>query len=233
MSYSAEFIHFIKSTLINSCFKEYCKYVYSIADIESQNFKYNLLDYKNEKYIWDNVFNIVSDLLTYYLHLSVDYHNVLNLDEKASYCQNRLASNYEQVTFQTYIDNQVNFQNVGYREYQNFIKSMQNPSFKKKMIDKYKADSEVKTLKNHIIYVVHLHLSQQIDSITIFTDEEKGDMNTIINTVPYFEHLSKNYWSIDDIESGLIHEPKADQSIKMMNFNSLEARVLKQITNSM
>jgi len=210
---------------------EYCKNVYTVADIESQNYKYNLLDYKNEKYIWDNVFNNVNDLLIYYLHLSVDHLDILELQNKVTYTQNRLTSNYEQLTFQAFIDNQVNFQTIGYREYQNFIKSMQEPSFKKKMVDKYRLDTELRTLKNHIIYVIHLHLAKHLDCSNMFTDEESADMDIMINAIPYFEHLAKNYWTIQDIESGLIHQTM-DVSIKKVNFNSLESRVIKQLSQS-
>jgi len=231
MSYSQDFIQFIKSTLINTCYMEYCKNVYTVADIESQNYKYNLLDYKNEKYIWDNVFNNVTDLLTYYLHLSVDHLDILNIQNKVTYSQNRLSTIYEQLTFQSFIDDQINFRTVGYREYQSFIKSMKEPSFKNKMVDKYRTYMEIRTLKNHIVYIIGLHLARQVDCSTIFTDEESADMDTMINAIPYFEHLSKNYWTIQDIESGLIHQTM-DVSIKKINFNSLESRVLKQITES-
>jgi hypothetical protein len=232
MSYPQDFIRFIKSILINACYVGYCKQVYAAADIESQNYKYKLLDYKNEKYIWDNVFSSVNDLLVYYMHLSVDHLDILNLQNKVTYTQNRLSSNYEHVTFQTFIDNQINFQTVGYREYQSFIKSMKDPAFKNKMVERYRTYMETRTLKNHIIYVIGLHLSKQIDCSTMFTDEESADMDTMINAIPYFEHLSKNYWTIEDIESGLIHK-SSETSTKNINFNSLESRVLKQITESM
>ena len=232
MTYSNDFIRFIKSTLINSCYMEYCKNVYTVADIESQNYKYNFLDYKNEKYIWDNVFNNVNDLLIYYLYLSVDHLDILNIKNKVTYGQNRLSTIYEQVTFQSFIDDQINFQKVGYREYQNFIKSMKEPSFKNKMVDKYRMDTEIRTLKNHIIYVIHLHLAKHLDCSTMFTDEESADMDTMINVIPYFEHLSKNLWTVEDIETGLIHK-NSDASVKRINFNSLELKVLKQITVSM
>lgn len=232
MSYSQDFIQFIKSTLVNACYTGYCKYVYSVADIESQNYKLNLLENKNEKYIWDNIFNNVNDLLIYYMHLSVDHLDILNIQHKVTYTQNRLSTIYEQFTFQSFIDDQINFQKVGYREYQSFIKSMKDPSFKNKMVDKYRTYMEFRTLKNHIVYVIGLHLARQIDCSTMFTDEESVDMDTMINAIPYFEHLSKNDWTVEDIETGLIHKT-TDVSIKKINFNSLESRVLKQITVSM
>jgi len=232
MSYSQDFIQFIKSTLINACYTGYCKQVYASADIESQNYKFNLLDCKNEKYIWDNIFNNVRDLLNYYMHLSVDHLDILNNQHKVTYTQNRLSTIYEQLTFQSFIDERINFQRVGYREYQSFIKSMKDPSFKNKMADKYRTYMEITTLKNHIVYVIGLHLARQVDCSTMFTDEESADMDTMINAIPYFEHLSKNYWTVEDIETGLIHQT-TDTPIKKINFNSLESRVLKQITESM
>lgn len=232
MSYSQDFIQFIKSTLVNACYIGYCKQVYSVADIESQNYKFNLLDYKNEKYIWDNIFNNVRDLLNYYMHLSVDHLDILNTQNKVTYSQNRLSIIYEQLTFQGFVDDQINFQKVGYREYQNFVKSMKEPSFKNKIVDRYRTYMEITTLKNHIVYVIGLHLARQVDRSTMFTDEESADMDTMINAIPYFEHLSKNYWTVEDVETGLIHQT-TDTPIKKINFNSLESRVLKQITESM
>ena len=232
MSYSQDFIQFIKSILINACYTGYCKQVYASTDIESQNYKFNLMDYKNEKYIWDNIFNNVTDLLNYYMHLSVDHLDILNNQNKVTYTQNRLSNIYEQLTFQSFIDERINFQRVGYREYQSFIKSMKDPSFKNKMADKYRTYMEITTLKNHIVYVIGLHLARQIDCSTMFTHEESADMDTMINAIPYFEHLSKNYWTVEDIETGLIHQT-TDTPIKKINFNSLESRVLKQITESM
>lgn len=228
MSYSTEFIQFIKTYLVNSVYTEYCKEVYSKGDIESQNFIGDLLDYKNEVYIWDTAFNRVHDLFNYYLHLSVNHMDALNLQNKITYSQNRLSGIYEQVTFQTFIDDQINFQKIGYREYQNFVKSMKDPEFKKKMVNKYNTHIHIRTLKNHIIYVIHLHLAKQTDYATIFTDEEISDMDTMVNMIPYFEHMAKNRWSIQDIESGNIHMD-TDSSIKQINFNSLEARVLQRI----
>jgi hypothetical protein len=108
---------------------------------------------------------------------------------------------------------------------------MQEPSFKKKMVDKYRLDTELRTLKNHIIYVIHLHLAKHLDCSNMFTDEESADMDIMINAIPYFEHLAKNYWTIQDIESGLIHQTM-DVSIKKVNFNSLESRVIKQLSQS-
>uniref|UniRef100_A0A6C0LC60 Uncharacterized protein n=1 Tax=viral metagenome TaxID=1070528 RepID=A0A6C0LC60_9ZZZZ len=232
MSYSQDFIQFIKSTLVNACYIGYCKQVYASADIESQNYKINLMDYKNKKYIWDNIFNNVKDLLNYYMHLSVDHLDILNTQNKVTYSQNRLSTIYEQLTFQSFVDDQINFQKVGYREYQNFVKSMKDPSFKSKMVDRYRTYMEITTLKNHIVYVIGLHLAKQLDCSTMFTDEECEDMDTMVNAIPYFEHLSKNYWTVEDVETGLIHRT-TDTPIKNINFNSLESRVLKQITESM
>jgi hypothetical protein len=228
--------------LINKCYIEYCKNVYSSVNIESQNYRFYLLEYKNKKQIWDTVFNSVTDLLTYYLHLSVNHVGILNIQDRVNYTQNRLSNNYEQISFQMFVDNQISFQNIGYTEYQNFVKSMKNPLFKKKMVDKYKTFTEITTLKNHIIYIVHLHLTNknivhlhltnETNSSNMFTDEELADMDTMINAIPYFEHLSKNYWTIYDVESGIIHK-NTDFSAKYTNFNLLESRVLKDIAKSL
>jgi len=234
MSYSQEYIHFIKTFLVNACYMEYCKEVYNkidiIPDYERQTYKYNLLDYKNEKYIWDNVFNKLGDMFMYYLHLSVDHTSILNLHKKENYSQNRLSTIYEQVTFQDFIDEHVNFQKIGYREYQNFVKSMKMPDFKNKMIEKYYTDSAVRTLKNHLVYIVNLHISKQINIDTMFSDEEINDMDIIINSIPFFEQLSINNWTIEKIETETIHNTA--NSMKMANFYTIEETTLRKIINS-
>ena len=123
MSHSTEFIHFIKTFLINSCYIHYCKEISNLTDPSIDEFNTNLLHYKNEKYLWDNIFysTNINNLLTYYLNLT---NNIDKLD------QNRLSNIYQQNSFQEYIDSMVNFQQIGYREYQKFTRSMQDINFK-------------------------------------------------------------------------------------------------------
>ena len=78
-------------------------------------------------------------------------------------------------------------------------------SFRNKMVEKFNTDSELKTLKNHIVYVVMLYIMRDINDLATFTSTEITDIDIMINAIPYFEHLSKNQWTIEDIEAGTVH----------------------------
>jgi hypothetical protein len=199
---------------------EYSKQVF---DTGNENYKHNLLEFINDKFIWDTVFYKAHDLLNYYLQI--------NAIDELSYPQNRSSTVYEQFTFQQFIDEKVNFQIIGYREYQKFMKSMQDPIFKAKMFDKYQQDNNTKTLKNHLVYVINLYLTKQIWSSTMFSPEEEEDIDFMINAIPYFEYISQNGWSLDQIDSGEIHID-VDQPVSYVTFNALEAKVLQKINKS-
>lgn len=224
--YDSEFVHFIKTVLINSCYVEYCRQINiyfntGIGD-ETPEYRYALINYKNEKRFWDAVFGKVHDLFMYYLHLSTDFQNVLINQPKITYEQSQLTSTYPQLSFQDYIDDSVNFLKVGYREYVNFTKSMQDTKFKVKMVDRYKIDAENRILKNHLIYIIHLQLAKNLGNSNYFTEEERDTMNIMINAIPYFEHINKitNRTSFINI------------SISTLNvFNELEERVFDKINN--
>lgn len=177
--YSSDYIKFIRAFLINACFMEYSKQVYE--QTKDDSFTYNILDSKDNKYIWDMIFNKYHNLFRYYQYLSSNF----------SYQQNQMTTTYLQISFQDFIDEQITFQSVGYREYQRFIKSMQDPTFKNKMVEKYRANVNSRSLKNHIIYVVMLCAAKSMGNSTYFTSEEKESMNIFLNPIAYFNYLSK------------------------------------------
>jgi len=224
MSQSAEYIHFIKTFLINSCYIHYCNEINKLTDPVNDVLGSNLLYYKNDKTIWDTVFSTTNtkDLLKYYIQLS---------DNMEKYDQNRLSNVYQQTSFQEYIDSMVNFQEIGYREYQKFIRSMQDIKFKNNMFNKYQKNSDMKIVKNHIVYIIQLHLSKKLNFIGIFSQQEENDMDIMIDAIPYFNYISENGWSIDQIELGEIHTDE-NQSINKINVNILETKVLQQINRA-
>jgi hypothetical protein len=177
--YTHEYINFIRAFLINACFMEYSKQIYD--HMEENSFSHNLLDSKDDKYVWDMIFNKHHDLFRYYL----------NLSSNISYQQNQMTTTYQQISFQDFIDERITFQTVGYREYQRFIKSMQDLSFKGKMVEKYRSDVNSRSLKNHIIYVVMLCVAKYMGNSTYFTNEEQQNMDINLNPIAYFDYLSK------------------------------------------
>jgi hypothetical protein len=221
ITYSEEFVRFIKNVLVNSCYTEYYRQinqqVYKGQRQEDRRYKNALIDNKNDKIIWDNVFYKYRDLFTYYLHLSTDYKNILIYQPKIIYEQIHLSSAYLQLTFQEYIDEQVNFQKVGYREYINFAKSMQEHEFKNKMVEKYRIDFETRNLKNHLVYVVQLLISRNIESSIYFTADEHELMDTTLNPISYFEYIN------------IKREPEA----LLDNFRALEVRVFDKLEKTL
>jgi hypothetical protein len=178
-NYAPEYIKFIRAFLINACFMEYSKQVYENA--KDDPFTNDLLESKDNKYIWDIIFNKHHDLFCYYQYLS----------SHVNYQQNQMTTTYLQISFQDFIDERITFQMVGYREYQRFVKSMQDLSFKGKMVNKYQADVSSRSLKNHIIYVVFLCIAKNIGDSTYFTSEEQESMDISLNPIAYFNHISK------------------------------------------
>lgn len=203
---------------------QYCNEINKLTDPSNYVFESNLLYYKNHKFVWDNVFSTINtnNLLKYYIYLS-------NKMEK--YDQNRLSNVYEQITFQEYVDSMVNFNEIGYREHQKFVRSMQDVKFKNNMFNKYQKNSDLKTVKNHIVYIITLHLSKRSNFIGIYSEQEESDMDIMIDAIPYFNYISENGWSIDQIESGELHTDE-NQSISKININLLETKVLQQINRA-
>jgi hypothetical protein len=220
--YDSEFVHFIKTVLINSCYDEYCRQINNCLKTGIKygtlEFRDALINYKNEKRFWDVVFGKVHDLFMYYLHLSTNYQNILVDQPKITYKQSKLVSTYSQMSFQDYIDDSVNFLKVGYREYVNFTKSMQDTKFKAKMVERYNVDTEIRILKNHLIYVIQLRLAKNVGNSNYFTEEECDTMDIMINVIPYFEHMNKTTNAIPSTNA-------------LTAFNELEERVLEKIDN--
>lgn len=213
--YSQSFVSFIKTVLMNSCYAEYCRQVAQIYS-KSECYKVNLIEYKNDKMIWDNIFYKYHDLFNYYLHLSTNYKNLLLCQPRIVYEQIHLASTYLQFTFQEYVDEQVNYTQCSAREYMNFAKSMRDEEFKNKMIERYRTDIETRNLKNHLIYIIQLNLAARIEDSKYFTSDEQSLMNLTVDPIPYFEHLNKNTKPLD-----------------VCNFTSLEERVFEHINKTL
>ena len=209
--YSSDYVRFIRSILINSCYLDYCNEVH-INTAKNTIYAYELLNYRNNKHIWDKVFQKVNDLFLYYLHLSTDYLSILPKQQHIVYSPTQTSNTYEQITFQDFVDERVNVQQIGYREYQKFIKSMNDYNFKKKLIEKYRVDTEMRSLKNYVIYVIQLILSKQINNSEFFTIEEKNDMHISMDPIPYFEYLHRSSNS-DDLNE--INSPNVESFIQL------------------
>ena len=231
--YSTEYIHFIKTFIINTCYMEYCNQIYEkscllTAHEIDNDYKTLLESNTTNKDIWEKVFNKNNDLIRYYLHLTTNFQNILNELNIVQYNQTQLANVYVQKTFQEFID-KIEEQKTQYNHTDNeFLISMKNKNFKDKIIDLYQKESYKNTLKNHLIYIIKLHISKQLGKTRFLTHEEQTDIDVMINAVPYFEHLSENGWTIEEINLGTIYHG-IDTTPKLYLFRTVELRVLQQI----
>jgi len=235
--YSSDYIHFIKTFMINACYMEYCNQIYEKSSLltthEIEHDYKTLLESNNtNKDIWEKVFNKNHDFIRYYFHLTTNFQNILSETPLIYYNQTQLANVYVQTTFQEFIDT-IEGEKKQYNDTSNkFMVSMKNKKFKDKMVDLYHSETRENTLKNHLIYIIKLHISKQLGKTQFFTDEENNDIDIMINAVPYFEHLSENGWTIEEINLGTIYHG-IDTTPKTYLFRTLELRILQQINKSL
>ena len=130
---------------------------------------------------------------------------------------------------------------IGSYDYQRFIKSMQDENFKNKMVDKYNEQIYTNIIKNYIIYIIQLYLSRNIDSSTIFTDEEYYEMDISIDIIPYIEFLSNRNLGIDNFkyDDEEYSSENKDEYIKDNNTmedeysENLELEIIRYINNAL
>jgi len=207
---------------------EYCNQVYEKTDNINNCYKTMLEAYNTDKDIWEKVFNKNHDLIQYYLHLTTNYQIILNQEqiEKITYNPTQLSDLFKQITFQEYIESQLIDEYPS--SHQKFSNSMQHKNFKDRMVEIYQLESYKNTLKNHLVYVIKLHISNQLGKTKYFTNEEQSDLDVMINAVPYFEFLAINGWTIEDINLGIIYQG-LNTTPKIYLFRTVEVRVLQQI----
>jgi hypothetical protein len=212
---------------------EYCNQIYEKSCLLlDDDYKTLLETFNNDIDVWEKVFNKNQDSINYYLHLTTNFQNILNENSSINYNQTQLANVYKQTTFQEFIDI-IEEQKKQYNEASNkFMVSMKNKNFKDKMVEIYQNETRENTLKNHLIYIIKLHISRQLGKSRFFTDEEQTDIDVMINAVPYFEHISKNGWTIEEINLGTIYHG-IDTTPKTYLFRTLELRVLQHINKSL
>jgi len=149
----------------------------------------SLMEKIEDKEIWKRIFadHSIHTLLQYYAKISSSPpHDSLPI--------------FIIPTFQEYIDKMVNITSLGPSDYQRFIQSMKDPVFKDNMVTKYKNSIYSEQLKNHIVYIVRLYLLYHTKYSLYFTKEESAYLEETINMIPFFEVLSKQGWSLDELE---------------------------------
>jgi len=226
--YNTEYVKFIKTFIANNCYIKYCLTL-SQRNNNEEFHRTQLMENKNDEDIWNKIMNE--------MHLPIKYLTLLYKTTTYGIPIHNITI-FKQQTFQEYIDSLISLKTVGSYDYQRFIKSMQEESFKNKMIDKYNETIYTNIIKNYIIYIIQLYLARTTNSSTIFTDEEYDEMDISIDLIPYIEFLSKKKLSIDNFryyQEEEIEETEyiKNNSIEELYNENLELETIKFINNSL
>jgi len=226
--YNTEYVKFIKTFIANNCYIKYCL-ILSQRNNNEEFHRTQLMENKNDEDIWNKIMNE--------MHIPIKYLTLLYKTTTYGIPIHNISI-FKQQTFQEYIDSLISLKTVGSYDYQRFIKSMQEESFKNKMIDKYNETIYTNIIKNYIIYIIQLYLARTTNSSTIFTDEEYDEMDISIDLIPYIEFLSKKKLSIDNFryyQEEEIEETEyiKNNSIEELYNENLELETIKFINNSL
>ena len=204
---SEDYMYFIKRYLVTHCYSEYCRKIYSYPE-EQVGYMVNLIKYKDEQSVWNEIFHKQQMIIKYYMKLLEYYpENQGNLKQ---------APVYLQETFQEYIDKQVNIKTIGPYDYQQFIKSMKDESFRQKVFEKYEINDMERKVKNNIIYIVQLYLNEKTNTSYYFTDEERNEMDLSLDILPYLQYIAKNGWLYQDIKEDKIEKDTIEERNELL-----------------
>ncbi len=185
--YSTDYIHFIKTFIANKCYTNYC----------------NMMKYRYEPDVWKEILNMIHVPMKYLIQLykTIDYE-----------IPQHSIQVYEYKTFQEYVDTYVTLEKAGSYNYQQFIKSMKDPEFKNKVVEKYETSLYENKIKNYIIYVINLYITAKTNTHQIFTDREQLEMDISVDIMPYLEYISKRdlHTNKHDIKTGYIEVDTID-----------------------
>jgi len=197
-----DYMYFIKRYLVTHCYSEYCRKIYSYPE-EEVGYMTNLIKYKDDETVWNEIFQKQHIILKYYMKLLEQYpENEGKLKQ---------ASVYLQETFQEFVDRQVNIKTIGPYDYQQFIRSMQDDGFRQKIFEKYEISDNERRVKNNIIYIVQLYLNEKTNTSYYFTDEERNEMDLTLDILPYLQYIAKNGWLYQDIKDEKIEKETMEE----------------------
>jgi hypothetical protein len=197
-----EYRNLIRTLLATNCVVEYKKTIYEQDDHAIEEYRGVLIDSIKNPDTWVSIFNKPN------IHCYFEYYLLLQEDLQIE--PTTCVPVFTIPTFQDYIDNLVRLETLGPADYQNFIKSMQEPTFRANMEQKYNKHIFQNQMKNHIIYIVQLYLLQTTGFASFFTEKEHSYLDLSINLIPFFEYIGASNYTIDDLES--LHVNVSDYS---------------------
>jgi hypothetical protein len=163
-----------------------------------EELRFALIDNSSDFMIWNEIFRKNHTILQYYIQLFKHIYS-----DGIPYQKELVV--FESKTFQEFIDGMINTSTIGTYDYQQFIMSMKEETFRRNTIKKYTSFTIENTIKNNLIYILKLYLCEKLDDkTTYFTDEELADIENSLNLIPYFEYVTKrNQQPKDDKEWGM------------------------------
>jgi hypothetical protein len=203
---NVEYVNFVKKFLINRCFSIYCELVYEKNDYDITEYEKKLLFYISDMTIWHEVFIRVRHIFEYYYLITNDtellYANIVN----NSYESNKTFVVYPYQQFQEYLDEKFAYNEmIGWNSeltYKNYLSNINHDENEYNFIlKKYKTDIMKKKLKNHLIYIVKLYVSNKANNLVILSEEEKEEIDVCLNIIPYFIYIGMKDLTIDDIDN--------------------------------
>jgi hypothetical protein len=91
-------------------------------------------------------------------------------------------------SFQEFIDEKINIKSIGTHDYHQFILSMEIPTFKNNMVEKYKKYSLENMIKNHMVFLLEF---RQMENRYYFTREEEDNIGIYLDMTPFYEYVAK------------------------------------------
>ena len=215
--YSEEYKEFIKNALVNQCISEYKRVVFEMVDVEGGIEEYTkaLKCVSHDSPIWEIVFKKVEPIFNFYTELE---NNLIGINDADNVFYK------EDLTFQEYIDERYNMKTLGAYDFETFCKNMQHEGFSNKMKIQYRINQKKNLLKDHIIFIVDLHICPPEQSNFRFQYDFEVCQKMqpqMINALPYFERLHEKNWAIYEIEEGSLFE-KSDNAGERSELKALK-----------
>ena len=181
-----EFYQFIKTFLINLCYRSYCEIVYSKNDIPnketSKQYRNQLVEFKYDEEVWNRVFVDVFDVLNY-------YYKITKNNPEFRVAHHQTIEIYRRFTFEEYLK-RLFLPYSADEEYQNYLSLLKTSDIEKKKIEnKYSVEIDKILLMNHLVYLVNCYI-----------DKNTTEIDSYINIIPFYEHIGAKGLTLEYIE---------------------------------
>lgn len=209
--------------MVNQCYLEYCLLANSYVELDNGP-RIEIGANMNNIEIWSVVFRKLHIPFQYFMGILSDDDKGMSSIQLSS--QKQIPVFVQAATFQEYIDQRINIQTIGPADYMEFTRSMKDQLFYDRMVNQYVKEGNENRIKNYLIYLVRLYLMQCVGSMEYLTTQECEDIDIGIDVIPFFEYLSGNGWSMNDLDQDIVMDMD-DPDIKKIEWLCLERKTLR------